>query len=259
MDFVQYLRSKNIKERSIKSYVSVISKIISKLGESFTEEQVENYLASLNISPSTYNNYRAIIGFYTEHKLGYKIKFSKAKTNNFLPVELTKEEFKMFLSVIPNIKHKIGFRLMYESGLRVEEVIKLEVYDINFDKLTIRVRGKGNKDRYTIMNETLAQDIREYINGLDKNNPYLMQKEYGGKHITVRTLQERLKTAKIDSKILKKFTCHSLRHSFAINLVNMGFDIELISRLLGHSSIKTTQIYLKCRQINLTEIAKNIG
>lgn len=250
----QFLKSKGMKEKSIKTYISIINKITKALGESFTEKELEIHLATLNLKPSSYNLYRAIMNFYTKKELGYELTFSKAKKSNFLPIEVNKEEFNKFLATIPNIKHKIGFRLMYMSGLRVNEVVTIKKHDFKLKELTVRVRGKGEKDRYTILNKELAIDLKKMISKSDKNNPYLFQNKKT--HLTIRTFQERLNKAKKDAKLTKKFTCHSLRHSFAINLVNRGIDIDIVRQLLGHSTISTTQIYLKCRTLNLTKIAE---
>ena len=253
----QFLKSKGMKEKSIKTYISIINRVTDTIGKKFTQKELENYLATLDLKPSSYNLYRAIMNFYTEKELGYKITFLKAKKNNFLPIEVTKEEFNQFLDTIPYIKHKIGFRLMYESGLRVNEVVNIKKHDFKLDKLTVRVRGKGSKDRYTILNKELSNKIKIFMVKTDQDNSYLFQS--GRTHITSKTFQERLNKAKEDSKLSKNFTCYSLRHSFAINLVNKGIDIEVVRQLLGHSSIKTTQIYLKCRTLNLTKIAELNG
>ena len=249
----QFLKSKGMKEKTIKTYSSVIQRITSQLGKEFTQNELENHLSTLNLNPSSYNLYRAVMNFYTERYLNYSITFSKAKKNNFLPIEVTKEEFKKFLKVIPNLKHKLGFRLMYESGLRVSEVTDVKKHDLNFEKLTIRIRGKGKKDRYSILPESLAQELKKFS---QRKQDYLFTNQNNGKKLNIKTFQERLKKAKKDSKLTKKFTCHSFRHSFSINLVNQGIDIEIVQKLLGHSSIQTTMIYLKCRTIDLTKIAK---
>jgi len=252
----QFLKSKGMKEKTIKTYISIINKVTNELGKDFTQKKLEDYLATLKLKPSSYNLYRAVMNFYTEKELGYKITFSKAKKNQFLPIEVNKVEFYNFLKVIPNMKHRLGFRLMYESGLRINEVINVKAFDLDYNKLTIRIRGKGNKDRYSIVPRDLAQELRKFTKNKKK---YIFTNQNNGKKLTTKTFQERLKKARKDAKIQKEFTCHSLRHGFAINLVNKGIDIEIVRRLLGHSSIKTTQIYLQCRTINLTKIAEVSG
>jgi len=254
-EITNFLRSKGMKKRTISTYIYIINRITKDIGYDFKEKDLENYLVKLNLNPSSYNLYRSVINFYTEKELGYKITFSKAKKNNFLPTEVTKEEFNTILNTIPSNKHKIGFRLMYESGLRVDEVVNTKKHDLKLDDLTIRVRGKGNKDRYTILNPKLAEDIKEFMKSTYKDNPYLFQNKKT--HLTTKTFQTRIKKAIIDAKITKKISCHSLRHGFAINMVNNGIDIDILKKLLGHSSIRTTQIYLKCRTIDLTKIAMN--
>ena len=252
----QFLKSKGMKEKTINTYVSIINKVTKAIGNEFTQKQLEDYLATLDLKSSSYNLYRAVMNFYTEKELGYKITFSKAKKNKFLPIEVNKIEFNNFLKVIPNIKHRLGFRLMYESGLRVNEVVNVKTHDFDFNKLTIRVRGKGNKDRYSIVPKELSQELKKFI---ANKKGYIFTNQNNGKKLTTKTFQERLKKAREQSKIEKEFTCHSLRHGFAINLVNQGIDLEIVRRLLGHSSIRTTQIYLQCRTINLTKIAEVVG
>ena len=249
----QFLKSKGMKEKTIRTYISIISRVTNTIGKKFTQKEFEDYLATLELKPNSYNLYRAVMNFYTERELGYKITFSKAKKNQFLPVEVNKIEFHNFLKVIPNIKHRLGFRLMYESGLRVNEVVNVKTFDLDFDKLTIRVRGKGNKDRYSIVPKDLSQELKKFTK-IKKG--YIFNNQNNGKKLTTKTFQERLKKAREEAKIGKKFTCHSLRHGFAINLVNKGIDLEIVRRLLGHNSIRTTQIYLQCRTINLTKIAE---
>jgi len=252
----QFLKSKGMKEKTIKTYVSIINKVTKAIGKEFTQKQLEDYLATLDLKPSSYNLYRAVMNFYTEKELGYKITFSKAKKNKFLPIEVNKIEFHNFLKVIPNIKHRLGFRLMYESGLRVNEVVNTKVFDLDYKKLTIRIRGKGNKDRYSIVPKELLQELKKFTTN---KKGYIFTNQNNGKKLTIKTFQERLKKAREQAKIEKEFTCHSLRHSFAINIVNQGIDLEIVRRLLGHSSIRTTQIYLQCRTINLTKIAEVSG
>lgn len=252
----QFLKSKGMKEKTIKTYISIINKVTKELGKRFNQKELEDYLATLDLKPSSYNLYRAVMNFYTEKELGYKITFSKAKRNQFLPIEVNKVEFNNFLKVIPNLKHRLGFRLMYESGLRINEVVNVKSFDLDYNKLTIRVRGKGNKDRYSIVPKDLAQELKKFTK---VKKGYIFTNQNNGNKLNIKTFQERLKKARKDVKIKKEFTCHSLRHGFAINLVNKGIDTEIIRRLLGHSSIKTTQIYLQCRTINLTKIAEVSG
>ena len=197
-----------------------------------------------------------MLNFYTQKYLGFPLKFTKAKVNKSLPTYVNKEELKAVLDTIPNLKHKLGFALMYGSGLRIYEVCRIKRHDIRLDSQTLMVKeGKGGKDRITIIPTITANALEIYLNKIKNNpNPYLFSTYRG--HISERSFQERLKKAIKDSKISKYFTSHDLRHSFAINLLNKKVDIENVRKLLGHSSLRTTQIYLQCQTTDLTALAK---
>lgn len=255
MQTKQFLKSKGFTKATIETYDYIINKITNKLGKQFNEKQLENHLAELNLKPRTYNLYRSIMNFYTKENLNYEITFTKAKIPQSLPTEIPEIEFKDILDATPNIKHKLGLRLMYQSGLRVWETIRLKRHDIDYNNLTMWVRqGKGNKDRQTITPSSLASDLELYCSSINQSNPYVFQNK--DHHITARTFQQVLRKATIRLRLHKHITLHDLRHNFAVNLLNKGVDIEIIQKLLGHTSLRTTQIYLQCRKTNLTIIAK---
>lgn len=249
----QFLKSKGFKKKSIKSYSSIIKKVLINLGEEFTEHQLEDLFTRLNLKPRTYNNYWTIMNFYTKKYLNYGLTFTKAKVDKSLPTYVSSNEFKRFLSTIQNISHKIAYTLMYGSGLRVEETCKSKKHDFYFDNFKIFVNGKGGKERYTIIPKSQRDFIELYVESLKNNSGYLFETYRG--HICERSLQERLNKARFDAKLTKYFSCHSLRHSFAINLLNKGVDIRRIQELLGHSSLRTTEIYLQCANTDYEAIA----
>lgn len=253
----QFLKSKGMTERTIKTYTSILNKIFNNIGEEFTEEQVELLLTRLNLKPRTYNLYRTIINFYTKKWLGYKIDFDKAKVPKHLPNYVTEEEFKLIQKFTPNIKHKLGLCLMYGSGLRSYELVRLKKHNLDFDNFIINIKnGKGQKDRATIINPKIVRILEIFAKSTKQDNPYLFQTYRG--HISERSFQEVLKRAVNGAKIQKKISLHDLRHSFAINMVNKNIDIEEVRKMLGHSSLKTTQIYLQCKTSNLKEIALSL-
>jgi len=213
----------------------------------------------LNLKPRTYNLYRTVINFYTKQYLDYEITFTKAKVDKSLPISVSVNEFNKLMKVIPNIKHKLGLGLSYLCGLRIFEICRLKKHNIDFDTRTILVNGKGGKDRQTIIPNAIIDKLKMFVGLLDDNSPYVFR-TYNG-HISERSFQQVLKRARRKAKLTKPFTIHSLRHSFAINLLNKKnkkIDIEFVRKRLGHSSLRTTQIYLQCRTTNLTEIAKSI-
>jgi len=143
---------------------------------------------------------------------------------------------------------------MYSAGLRVGEVVKLKIEDIEVKRKLIRVRdGKGRKDRYIVLSEIALRTFREYV---DKYKPekWLFPGQRKDKHISTRTVQAIFEKARDKAGIKKDATVHSLRHSFATHLLESGVDLRYIQELLGHKSSKTTEIYTHVSTKNLSKI-----
>jgi integrase len=147
------------------------------------------------------------------------------------------------LSSISNIKHRLILILIYSAGLRVGEVVRLKVEDIDAKRRLIRIKGgKGGKDRYTILSEVALDALKEYKEKY-KPEKWLFPGQRKDKHITIRTAQKIFENACKKTGIKKEVTIHSLRHSFATHLLESGVDLRYIQELLGHRSSKTTEIY----------------
>ena len=156
---------------------------------------------------------------------------------------MSKEEIKLFLNVIENIKHKCLMMVMYGGGLRAGEVIRLKVEDVNFEQGTLFVRdSKGGKDRYTLLSKSGGALLRQYLKEYDPQI-WLFEGQRGD-HYSVRSLQKVFERNLKKAGIERPLTSHSLRHSFATHMIEQHADLETVRRLLGHHSIKTTQIYL---------------
>ncbi len=160
-----------------------------------------------------------------------------------LPSVLGKDETWKLLTSVENIKHRTMFIIIYSAGLRVGEVVRLRLEDIDSERMLIRVRqAKGRKDRYTILSEIALRELREYVK---KYRPegWLFPGEHKGKHITERTVQKVFESVCRRAGINKNVSVHTLRHSFATHLLEGGTDLRYIQELLGHASSKTTEIY----------------
>lgn len=159
-----------------------------------------------------------------------------------LPIVLSTEEVKSILANITNLKHKAIMMTIYSAGLRIGELVSLEIKDIDSQRMLIKVEGgKGNKDRHTILSERNLKVLREYFK-IFKPQKYLFEGDHGKKYGR-SSIQKILKRAVFKSKINKKVTVHTLRHSFATHLLENGVDLRYIQSLLGHNSPQTTQIY----------------
>ncbi len=171
-----------------------------------------------------------------------------------LPVVLSKDEVFRLLDSVLNPKHKLILALMYSAGLRVSEVVKLKVEDIDFDNKILWVRqGKGRKDRQTVISEKLIGTLGQLV-GQKIVGDYLFSGQKPKIHLSTRSVEKIFQKALAAADIRKKATCHSLRHSFATHLLESGTDIRYIQQLLGHRSLVTTQIYTKVSNKFLSQI-----
>lgn len=160
-----------------------------------------------------------------------------------LPVVFSQEEVMRLLQSVKNLKHRLILMLVYSAGLRVSEIVKLKVGDIDAKRHLIHIKGaKGRKDRYTLLSDVALEELRNYWKEY-KPNGWLFQGAKPDKHISPRTVEAIFEHAVEQTRIRKKVSVHTLRHSFATHLLESGTDLRYIQELLGHKSSKTTEIY----------------
>lgn len=159
-----------------------------------------------------------------------------------LPVILSLDEVRSILKATENLKHRAILMAAYSSGLRLSEVINLEIKDVDSKRMMIHVRqGKGKKDRYVMLSELFLDVCRDYFKRY-KPKRYLFEGQTKDQY-SPRSVQQIIRQSCIKAKIRKHVTYHTLRHCFATHLLESGTDLRRIQELLGHSSIKTTEIY----------------
>lgn len=246
------------------------------------------YLAVVEkVAPATQNQALNALLFYFKHilkkELGENLQFARAKSQQRLPVVLTRAEVNQLFRFLEG-RYWIMAGLLYGSGLRLMECIRLRVKDLDLDHKCIIVRdGKGQKDRITTLDDMLIPHLkaqltqtksihdRDLANGFGEVYlPHALAKKYpnapkewgwqyvfpadkrsidprSGKerrhHIGEQALQRAIKSAVRRAKINKPASCHTLRHSFATHLLEAGYDIRTVQEQLGHKDLKTTQIY----------------
>lgn len=141
------------------------------------------------------------------------------------------------------LKHKALLVTAHSAGLRVGEVVRLKVSDIDSKRMMIRVTaGKGAKDRDTLLSATALDVLRQYVRAF-KPKDWLFPGEDRNDHLSERTAERIFVEAKQKAGIRKPATFHTLRHSFATHLLEDGVDMRYIQELLGHGSIETTERY----------------
>lgn len=257
----EYMRLKNYSQKTIKIYTScakTLYKHFKKPLNKITEQEFKDYLTSLfnkNYSPQTVNQHHAALKIVWEkvYKIPFNFDIPFAKRDKKLPTVLSQKEIQAILATINNLKHKLILSVMYAGGLRVSEVINLKIGDVDLENKTLAIlKGKGRKDRITILPEKIIPQLKLIIEACDTSD-YLFPSNRGGK-LTSRSVQKIFQEALKKSKIKKTAGCHSLRHSFATHLLESSVDIRYIQELLGHSNLKTTQIYTRVAKHNLTKI-----
>jgi len=166
---------------------------------------------------------------------------------------LSKEEIRLLLENIANPKHKLMISLLYATGIRVSELVKLKPEQIDWKRKMLLVKqGKGKKDCYTILSEKIITELKQYLTERPVQNIYLFSS--GFQPLSIRTVQLVLQQAAHRAGIHKNIHPHLLRHSFATHLLENGTQMESIQLLLGHKDIRTTQQYARITNKNLLGI-----
>lgn len=260
----RHLRIRNYSPRSIKTYKNILTdfaRFFNRPLREITSEEICMYLAHLvvdrKVSASRVAQAVSAIKFlyvklYDREDIVAKVDFPRKDKK--LPNVMDAQDVVAVIKATTNPAHRLMLELMYGSGLRVSEVARLRVCDIDFAALAIFVRnGKGHKDRVTMFGQKSADALRELVKnkraddfvfaGMTKNAP-----------VSPRTIQHIFQQALARSGIRKKASCHTLRHSFATHLMERGIGLPYIKDFLGHKSIKTTEIYTHVRRPNKSRI-----
>ena len=179
----------------------------------------------------------------------------RPKRKRQLPRVLAAPLVKRFLEALETPKHRAIAFVLYASGLRVGEAVRLKISDIDSDRMMIHVRhGKGGKDRYVMLSPVLLTVLREYA-AVERPHDWLFPAGHRrDRHYTTRTVQRQVAAAAARAGISKRVTPHMLRHSFATHLLEAGTDLRYIQKLLGHSQIKTTVLYTHVARKDAVEV-----
>jgi len=207
------------------------------------------------LAPRTINLASAALSFFYHKVLNSPVmieKIPRMKTGKQLPKVYSKEDVRKILDAAENPKHKLVLMLTYGLGLRLNEIIHLKPTDIDWEREVIRINGKGSKQRDLPLDSCIAAPLRSYLK-THSGQKYVFEGTVKGEPYPSRTVQKVYHNACAKAGIQLRGGIHSLRHSFATHLLEAAIDLRQIQFLLGHSSIKTTQIYTHVSQ---KEIAK---
>lgn len=248
-------------KRSYIGQVERFSRYYGKSPDKLGEQEIKEYLHYLikirKLSSSHINiAYSALKFFYntTLHREWDIEKIPRIKNGKTLPRILSQEEVTRLLQATSNLKHRAMLMTIYGAGLRVSETANLKLGDIDSKRMQIHIyQGKGKKDRYTILSEANLSILRKYWE-LYRPDYWMFPGVPKDKPISTRTIQKLFQNSRVKVGIKKQVSVHSLRHSFATHLLEFGVDIYHIQKLMGHSSIKTTSIYIHLKRDDILNI-----
>ena len=231
-----------------------------KPGDNDIRDYLYYLLKEKKAAQSSMNQAYSALKFFYEKTLerdwnGDRIPRSKIPKK--LPSILSREEVQAIFSKVGNLKHRTMLMLIYSGGLRVNEATHLKLLDLDSKRMMIKVRGKGNKDRYTLLGEKALEILRIYWKVYHPTD-YLFPSRTPDVPIDVSTVQRAFKNALRLSDVQKNASVHTLRHSFATHLLESGTDLFYIQRLMGHTTAQTTAIYLHVTRRDLTRIKSPI-
>ena len=241
---------------TINKYTYTIERFLNSHGNNtkisaFTEKEIIKYLKKkfidTNLKATTYNfNLAAIFYFYNlcfEKEFNKKL-LPKAKLAKKLPTIL--ELFIQMINKEYNIEHKCWLLLGFCCGLRTIEIANIKIEDIDVNNHRLKIIGKGNKERYTILPDICITKLREYckVKRITYKTGYLFPGNNGEIHISPRTIGNYFTNYAKEFNLQKNISFHTLRHSFATYFLMNGGDQFVLKDMLGHSSLSTTAIYV---------------
>lgn len=236
---------------------------------------LERYLVSLfykKISKASiarkFSCFNSFSKFLSTQGINLKLNLQRPIQEKKLPIFLTVDEIFHLLDTVQDeqlptaypIRDKAIFELLYATGIRCSELIDITLNSINFDEKSIRIKGKGNKERIVLFGQKAYERLSNYFQKERKNgseDPHLFL-NYKGQKLTSRSIQ---RIFQMFRKFLihdRPITPHKIRHSFATHLLNQGVDLRVIQELLGHQTISSTEKYTHVSLEELSELCQNI-
>lgn len=262
-NFIQEMKRRNYSQNTIENYVGCIKYFFAQSTKdhpkNINESDIKEFLCKFK-EVNTQRNYHSAIKKFYLICLNQKNKFKYipyAKKNENLPIVLSVDEIQKMFSVCENLKHKVILSLLYSAGLRVSELINLKWKDIDRSRMIINIiQAKGNKDRQVMLSPELIPLLISYYNEYNTKE-YVLNGQNTDKELRYsdRSVGEVIKQLANKAGLKnKRVYTHLIRHCFATHLVEAGTDINLIQKLLGHSNVKTTNIYLHISNNHISKI-----
>jgi site-specific recombinase XerD len=269
-EFLVHLEvERNLSEHTIRAYhndltlfIEFWTKLDADKKENLSVRQIiERYLVSLfyqKIDKSSiarkFSCFTSFEKYLKTQGIKLNLKLTRPRIEKKLPVFFSVDEIFYLLDTIKDselpskkpIREKALFELVYATGIRCSELVNINYKDIDFEKKTIRIQGKGNKERIVLFGQKADAKIREYLKHErpkihNPSEPLFVNQR--NKRMCSRTVQRIFGMFQTFLAVQRNLTPHKIRHSFATHLLNQGTDLRIIQELLGHNSLSTTERY----------------
>lgn len=271
--FYDFMLQKNYSEHTILSYVNdlyYLYEFVKKDLVKVTEEDIRDYLELLNLKKEQVTSIRRKIStFKSFYKFLYKNGIIDKKDYPLLKIAYPKQEKKLpkfiyyndLLEIIDEasknkdgIRDKLIIEMLYATGMRVSELVNVKLNDIDFNNRRIIVCGKGNKERIVYYGEYAEKVLKEYLESHQISDDKYIFVNSKGEKITDRGIRYIIDNIMKKLSVKTHVTPHVLRHTFATDMLNNGCDIKIVQELLGHSTLKTTEVYTHVTNDRLKEV-----
>ena len=262
---IRAMELRNLSSNTQRAYlraVTGIARFYNQSPDKMTKEKIEDYLLYLKrdkaIAPNSCYSVLTGLRFFYKNVVENEIPvtYSIARNPRKLPEVLTMEDVWKIICSTNNLKHRLILMTTYSAGLRVSETMNLKPEHINSKRMLIKIKGKGKKDRYTLLSKRLLLELRSYYREY-RPRTYLFPSSFGknkDQPLSYGAIRFVYEDARRTAGVKRGAGIHTLRHSFATHLLEAGYDIRKIQVLMGHTKLTTTMIYLHVSRETLSKI-----
>ena len=271
-NFIKYIESKNYSDKTLNSYINDLyyfNMFIKKDLNKINEQDVKEYIKYLNLKKEKATTIRRkISSLKSFYKFLYKNNYMNKKDYPLNKIAIPKIEKRLpkfiyyndLLEIInessndkDSLRDRLIIEMLYATGVRVSELVNIKISDIDFNNRRIIVSGKGNKERVVYYGEYAEEVLNEYLSVHFRRGEFLFVNSKGYK-LTDRGVRYIIDKIMNKLSIKVHVTPHVLRHTFATDMLNNGCDIKVVQELLGHSSLRATEIYTHVTNERLKEV-----
>ena len=251
---IRAMELRNLSSNTQRAYlraVTGIARFYNQSPDKMTKEKIEDYLLYLKrdkaIAPNSCHSVLTGLRFFYKNVVENEIPvtYSIARNPRKLPEVLTMEDVWKIICSTNNLKHRLILMTTYSAGLRVSETMNLKPEHINSKRMLIKIKGKGKKDRYTLLSKRLLVELRSYYREY-RPRTYLFPSSFGknkDQPLSYGAIRFVYEDARRTAGVKRGAGIHTLRHSFATHLLEAGYDIRKIQVLMGHTKLTTTKLF----------------